>query len=98
MGEIFAAMTTVNVPVDLKMSEGRELANEQLMKAIPSKETRDFVLMNLVKGSDGRLMMVAYCMEYSMKFLLTFTDSAGEPMLTHYIKISTITFRNSRRV
>lgn len=54
MGGIFAAMTKVNIPTTLKMSEGRELANQQLMDAIPSKETRDFVLMNLVKGSDGR--------------------------------------------
>ncbi len=54
MGEIFAAMTAVDIPDTLKMSEGRELANQQLMKAIPSKETRDFVLMNLVKGADGR--------------------------------------------
>ncbi|KAG4066606.1 hypothetical protein HA402_007242 [Bradysia odoriphaga] len=54
MGGIFAAMTTVNIPATMKMSEGRSLANEQLMDAIPSKETRDFVLMNLVKGADGR--------------------------------------------
>ncbi|KAJ6649176.1 Protein ABHD11, partial [Pseudolycoriella hygida] len=54
MGEIFAAMTKVDIPITFKMSEGRELANQQLMDAIPSKETRDFVLMNLVKGTDGR--------------------------------------------
>lgn len=56
MGGIFAAMTKVDIPTTMKMSEGRELANEQLMDAIPSKETRDFVLMNLVKGSDGRFV------------------------------------------
>lgn len=56
MGDIFAAMTKVNIPTTLKMSEGREMANQQLMNAIPSKETRDFVLMNLVKGSDGRFV------------------------------------------
>lgn len=34
--------------------EGRELANQQLMDAMPRKETLDVVLMNLVKGLDGR--------------------------------------------
>lgn len=60
MGEIFAAMTKVNIPMTVKMSEGRELANLQLMKAIPSKETRDFVLMNLVKKSDGRFVILFF--------------------------------------
>lgn len=58
MGDIFAAMTKVHIPQTLKMSDGRALANEQLMNAIPSKETRDFVLMNLVKGADGRYVKI----------------------------------------
>lgn len=61
MGNIFAAMTNVNIPDNLKMGEGRELANQQLMNAIPSKETRDFVLMNLVKGTDGRFVITFLC-------------------------------------
>lgn len=56
MGDVFAAIKNVNIPNDLKMSQGRELANQQLMDGIPQKETRDFVLMNLVKGADGRFV------------------------------------------
>lgn len=62
MGGIFAAMTKVDIPISMKMSEGRELANQQLMEAIPSKETRDFVLMNLVKGADGRFVALEICL------------------------------------
>lgn len=53
MGDIFAAMAQVTVASDLNMSAGRMSANEQLMDSIADKVTRDFVLMNLSKQSDG---------------------------------------------
>lgn len=98
MGDIFAAMTKVDIPPTLKMSEGRELANEQLMTAIPVKETRDFVLMNLVKESNGRYVerIFNFVNNGIDHFVLCqlHIDLGGEPMWMRYIKILTITFRN----
>lgn len=70
MGKLFEAMTKVEIPDSLKMSEGRELANQQLMNAIPSKETRDFVLMNLVKADGGRLVVFHNIIRSLMNFRL----------------------------
>uniref|UniRef100_A0A1A9UUX9 sn-1-specific diacylglycerol lipase ABHD11 n=1 Tax=Glossina austeni TaxID=7395 RepID=A0A1A9UUX9_GLOAU len=54
MSKILLAMKNINIPQDLPMAAGRQLANAELIKAVPSKETVDFVLLNLRKADDGK--------------------------------------------
>uniref|UniRef100_A0A1B0ASW5 sn-1-specific diacylglycerol lipase ABHD11 n=1 Tax=Glossina palpalis gambiensis TaxID=67801 RepID=A0A1B0ASW5_9MUSC len=54
MSKILLAMKNINIPSDVPMAAGRQLANAQLIKVVPSKETVDFVLLNLRRSDDGK--------------------------------------------
>lgn len=54
MGEIFAAMRRVKIDSGLSAAEGRAMADKQIMKYIPDKVTRDFILLNLYRAGDGK--------------------------------------------
>uniref|UniRef100_A0A1B0FI27 sn-1-specific diacylglycerol lipase ABHD11 n=1 Tax=Glossina morsitans morsitans TaxID=37546 RepID=A0A1B0FI27_GLOMM len=54
MGKILLAMKNINIPQDVPMAAGRQLVNADLIKVVPSKETVDFVLLNLRKADDGK--------------------------------------------
>lgn len=53
MGEIFAAIRRVEIENGLNAADGRAIADEQIRDFIPDKVTRDFILMNLYRGSNG---------------------------------------------
>lgn len=54
MDTIFVAMKNLQVPKDLSMGLGRKYAETEMLKAINSRSTVDFMLMNLRKHADGR--------------------------------------------
>lgn len=53
MGEIFAAMRRVSLPKNTGLPEARIMADEQLKEVIVDKVTRNFILMNLYRATDG---------------------------------------------
>lgn len=62
MISLIETLTTIQIPNELSISAGRKYANEQLMLNVPEKATRDFILMNLFKNDDGRLVFFYfYC-------------------------------------
>uniref|UniRef100_A0A1A9X041 sn-1-specific diacylglycerol lipase ABHD11 n=1 Tax=Glossina brevipalpis TaxID=37001 RepID=A0A1A9X041_9MUSC len=54
MSKILMAMKNINLPQDVPIPVGRQLASEELNKVVPSKDTIDFVLLNLRKADDGK--------------------------------------------
>lgn len=42
------------MPNTLTPMQGRQYAEDQLKKVVPDKTTRDFLLMNLIKDSNGK--------------------------------------------
>lgn len=52
--KIFQALENVNLPSNISMSQARAAVDLQLVKTIPDKAVRAFLLTNLVQGDSGR--------------------------------------------
>ncbi|XP_073825394.1 sn-1-specific diacylglycerol lipase ABHD11 [Musca autumnalis] len=59
MEQIFNAMLSLRVPAELSMADGRKYAEVEMKKAVASKETIDFILLNLRKNPDGTFRWAA---------------------------------------